>query len=315
MSGSDVGIVLAGAAGHPDAAVRNAIGEVLDEWTASLGPRWTPQDMMDHLQGCAGTVLEPFRLSAKGARMVAYAGTAALSKHAAQTRFRVVSDDTLDGDGGLVLTNNLRSYYVERFAFGYRRRTPRNRWFIIPKRLTGTAKAGVRRPEQAHVTLHDSGFILTVPIPPIVSHLGADVQTATVIVDHHGKPKHGDRSPLTSLTPQVTPGPAGTVTIHSHRPEDLLRFSAILERRPRMRIVLRGTENAVGTLNLQLVPDLLDGARVPVICTGIESLWDTTVSMHLSVGSHMPRVTKIALGWWMGLPSPWVTDDLLEEML
>lgn len=117
---------------HPSADFRMELKNSIAKWIRSLKPKYEQSQICEALQGCKGTVLEPFMLKPEDQEITAMLVQAAFSEACNQTRFRIVSRETIGGDGGCVLTNNLRHYYIERFALGKRRRTPSTFWSYIP---------------------------------------------------------------------------------------------------------------------------------------------------------------------------------------
>ena len=111
---------------------RAELSKTLIEWVESLDPCYSPTEVAKALQSCHGTEIEPFCLNQEDLEISILLVRAAFSKVYSQSRFRIVSRETLGSEGGCVLTNNLRHFYLERFALGRHRSTPQRYWSFIP---------------------------------------------------------------------------------------------------------------------------------------------------------------------------------------
>ena len=124
----------------------------LQEWVERLGPLRSQAEIAAALTTIQGTELEPFTLTGRERDLASLFLRAAFSSCLGVSRVRVVSLETLSNQGGAVITNNLRSYYVERFALGHHRRSPKAGWVVAP------GVTGLRAP-QIKVTGSSIGHI------------------------------------------------------------------------------------------------------------------------------------------------------------
>lgn len=110
---------------------------------ADCGTHPEPQRVEALVRGEKGTELEPFLLSEKDYTLAGLLGAIAFSERVGETRFRILSRDTIGDRGGYILTNNLRGYFAERYVEGTRR--PQKQFsgaFFAPE----LAKAARREP-------------------------------------------------------------------------------------------------------------------------------------------------------------------------
>ncbi len=158
-------LLVAGGFYHPEEASRRELRAILDQWLSQLGKTPSEEDLRQLISSESGTTLEPFVLTPTDLECAIFLARAAFSKKIGQTRFRIVSRETMGADGGLVITQNLKSYYAERYSLGRHRSQPNSGWAFIPEFLpTKKQQAGA---DLAHATLStdEEGFSIVVPLP------------------------------------------------------------------------------------------------------------------------------------------------------
>jgi hypothetical protein len=110
-----------------------------------------------------GTELEPFSLTQNDTNCISLLCSIAFSKLGRQTRFRIVSRKTLGTDGGLVITSNLKSFYLRRYNKnndGKPYGQPKNSWSFIPSLIPK------EKPEyKTYLVPNKDGFIIKSSIP------------------------------------------------------------------------------------------------------------------------------------------------------
>ena len=128
-----LGLVLTAAHYHPNDEFRPGLQEAIGEWAESLGPRYSRGEIRDVIKAEKGTPIEPFTLSDDDVECAVTLARAAFSKASGVHRVHILSRENLGVEGGLVLTDNLRAYYLERYALGKRRgRSPKG-YRLIPR--------------------------------------------------------------------------------------------------------------------------------------------------------------------------------------
>lgn len=82
-----------------------------------------------------GTELEPFSLTKEDTNCISLLCSIAFSKLGKQTRLRIISRNTIGSDGGLVITSNLKSFYLKRYNKnndGKPYGQPKDSWSFVP---------------------------------------------------------------------------------------------------------------------------------------------------------------------------------------
>lgn len=302
---SDAGMVLLAAMEHPDAAVQTRIWNDLYRYLESLHPRWSIEAVAEHLSGATGTVLEPFRLSPDGLRVAAYLGALAFSDMGSQSRFRTVSEETIGIDGGLVVTNNLRSYYVERYAFGFRRRSPKAGWFVAPAKAPQLHGGNVQR---AKLQLTDTGFRLLLPVGPF-QQLG-DLHLTALHTHVLGSERH---EPLAVSLVQNA-AISGYIGLATTTPEEMIQWSALMERQAIL-VVCVGDADAACRWYLRLRPELLEEDTAPVLYAGVELLYSNWIRVTTSLAAALSQELKVDIARWCGIPSSWTSASIIDGAL
>jgi hypothetical protein len=312
--------LLAAMADHPDTELRQRISDRVAEWTRSLRPRFSEEDVKGAIARQSGTALEPFSLADDDLRLATIAVRAAFSRKGAQKRFRVVGAQTLGAHGGLVLTDNLRGYYVERFALAARRRTPWHYWFIAPawRRADGAGWSGTpgltgKQQMRAVCTLDSKGW--SVVLPPIVWREEADAGPARSKPWLNGRVLDSKMT-IHSLGVRVVAEKAG-VRLEASAPEVLLRIGTLARRRPW--IVLERSEGrkpsaaAEEKLYMRLLPLEQERMVLPTAAAVVSSAagW---LSFGRGLAPSLPFADQVAVARHYPVPDGWVTAEFLEAI-
>lgn len=307
--GDDFPLVLAAAYHHPDPALREGLRARIDALIEACRPRYDAATVGAALRDQRGTVLEPFDLDETDLAIAVAIGRLGFSDRIGLTRLRVVSRETLGTAGGFVLTDNLRGYYVERYALGRHRHEPSTGWFVapavIPRAARGTSDIGRGR---ATLILDAAGLRLRVPWPGDDASLPAlarAVQLHSAVV--------GSGQTFIALGLRVDGVPGG-LEVRAGSPEAIMRLTALCAR------------GAV--LALDSAPRLPERPRAfvrlaepeerPVALPTVATV--TATAPYAWVNAAPPpriettRAERLAIARWTSPHDSWV-GDLFEELL
>jgi hypothetical protein len=312
--------MLAAMTDHPDTELRQRISGRVAEWIRTLRPRLSEEDVEGAIVRQPGTAIEPFSLAGDDLRLATIAVRAAFSRKGAQKRFRVVGAQTLGTHGGLVLTDNLRGYYVERFALAARRRTPWHYWFIAPawRRADAAGWSGIpglggERRMRAVCTLDDRGW--TVVLPPMAGCEQADAGTPRSKPWLTGRVL-GSKTTIHSLGVRVVVEKA-SVRLEASTPEVLLRIGTLARRRPW--VVLERSDGrspsttAEEKIYLRLLPLEQERIVLPTAVAVVSSAagW---LSFGRELAPSLPFADQVAVARHYPVPGGWVTGEFLEAI-
>ena len=150
-------LTVASAYYHPNTEFRETLQKRLE------GVFKIKEEIKDLLLKENGSELEPFSLTDEDTNCVSLLCSMAFSKLGRQTRFRVVSRQTLGSDGGLVITSNLKSFYLKRYnknSGGNPYGQPKDSWSFVPSLIPK------RKSEyKTHLIPDKDGFIIKSKIP------------------------------------------------------------------------------------------------------------------------------------------------------
>ena len=155
-------LVLAAGFYHPVPESRAAVRTLLDRWLARLGALPDASVVSALISKTQGTVVEPFVVTDDDLECAVFLTQAAFSSSSNETRFRIVSRETIGCGGGLVITNNLKCYYAERYVHGKNRGEPRSGWAFFPSLVPECEDAPAIF--AASIASEDEGFRIKVPM-------------------------------------------------------------------------------------------------------------------------------------------------------
>jgi len=157
-------LVVAAGFYHPDPSTKEHLRALLDTWLAGLTPCHSVDTVRTAIAAQRGTFLEPFHLSDEDLACAVFLTRAAFSSASNEQRIRIVSRDTIGTEGGLVLTRNLKSYYVERFPEGKTVGQPKESSAFLPALVPPLGKTGAL-PTIAELISEDTGFRIRIKLP------------------------------------------------------------------------------------------------------------------------------------------------------
>ena len=149
---------------HPDPDARRSIRTLLDKWLEKLKPSNDENEIEAIISHEKGTAIEPFVITAEDLECSIFLARAAFSELGGQTRFRIVSRETIGRQGGLVMTNNLRSFYSERYVKGKHCHQQQTGWAFIPSAISST-RAELPNLVDVKISSEHEGFRILAPIP------------------------------------------------------------------------------------------------------------------------------------------------------
>ena len=159
-------LVVAAAFYHESAEDRAFLRASLEAWLAQQSGVLDEKEIRTCISSEQGTLLEPFRFTEKDTECAVLLAQIAFCDAVGETRLTLVSRDTIGERGGLVLSNNLKSFYSERYVFGKNRREQKAGWRFIPNNLKGLGDVKTLS-NKAKINYDDDGFTITIPNPNI----------------------------------------------------------------------------------------------------------------------------------------------------
>jgi hypothetical protein len=290
---------------HPDPEARGSVRSLLDTWLSDLGNAPGTERISEVISAETGTTIEPFVLTSEDLECAVYLVRAAFSEAGAQTRFRIVSRETIGRNGGLVLTRNLKSFYSERYVHGKRRHQQKVGWSFVPSALP-TAGADFPTMISATVSSEDEGFRVVVPVPECRS----DPATfARQLQKYSGI--QGVEGSLSSLGLRVECHD-GEVHVLSGSPESMIRTMAYMIEHATL--VLKG-EPSASDIPLTLVRlDIPEDGPIPLqAMIGSTSSYSSWMTGDVSIAVHLKKKHKLAISSWLRPHPKWI-DSVLEKL-
>lgn len=159
-------LVVAAAFYHELPEDRALLRDALEQWLGQQTNVLDAEAIRNCITSEQGTPLEPFKLSKKDIDCAVLLAQMAFCDAVGETRLTIVSRETIGERGGLVLSNNLKSFYSERYIYGKNRREQKSGWRFIPNNLKGLGdfKALSRK---ARIHSGEDGFTISIPNPKI----------------------------------------------------------------------------------------------------------------------------------------------------
>ncbi|MDA8736371.1 hypothetical protein N9M57_03215 [Opitutales bacterium] len=140
---------------------RRLIFESLQNWLSKQGNVLDADAIRSCIAAETGTDLEPFRLEEQDLNCAVFLAQITFCQSVGQSRFTIVSRDTIGDRGGLVLTNNLKATYTERYIYGKNRWKQKSGWKFTPSLIDGFGnKKAITK--KANIRADDDGFAITI---------------------------------------------------------------------------------------------------------------------------------------------------------
>jgi len=118
MTQGPLPLILLSAREHPEPQFRERLWSILETWLSSKSPRFDSEKASSMIKNEKGTFMEPFGVGGEDITLASFLLRLALSEEVDVSRFRIVGEDTIGNEGGLVITRHGKSFYSERFALG-----------------------------------------------------------------------------------------------------------------------------------------------------------------------------------------------------
>lgn len=291
-------LAVAAAFYHPGPAERADLRKLLDHWLGTLGNVVAPDEIRHVIASTKGTVIEPFVLTEADLECAVFLAQAAFSKSGAQTRLRIVSRDTMGGDGGLVLTQNLKSYYVERYAHAKRLPQPNGGWAFVPSMVPDNS-AACQQLTGASLLSEDQGFRIVVEMPEAKS----DAARFAREFQRHGGIEGVGQS-LTQLGLRVECN-NGQVHILSGSPESMIRIMAhmVSEKTLVLKGGSDGRELPTVLISLRMPED--EPVKLPAVVV-MGAGYSSWMSLKVPVPVPLTEAHKLAIAGWLRPRKEWV---------
>ena len=299
---------LAVAAGfyHPDLDARRQVREALDSWLARCGGAPDAQILRDVISTEQGTVIEPFKLTADDIACAVFVGQAAFSIAGRQSRFRIVSRDTMGTEGGLVVTDKLNSFYLERYIHGKYRGKQKAGWTFIP---TALPAAGEDCPSAtaATITSEEDGFRIVVPVPECQDNpatFAREIQICSRI--------NGFKGSLSDLGVRIECR-NGEIHVLSGSPESMIRIMAHMIEQATLVLCGKPTNRDIPMTLVRLNVPEAETIHVPALI-GSTAAYASWMSGPINVAFSVGRELELAISSWLRPHSRWMQSLMTERI-
>ena len=145
---------------------RALIRESIEQWLVKQSNVLDAVAIRNCITSEQGTALEPFNLTEEDIDCAVLLAQMAFCDAVGESRLTLVSRETIGERGGLVLSNNLKSFYIERYIYGKNRREQKSGWRFIPNNLKGLGDFKALS-SKAQIHSGEDGFTISIPIPKI----------------------------------------------------------------------------------------------------------------------------------------------------
>lgn len=291
-------LAVAAAFYHPAPDERTVLRTLLDHWLGKLGDLLPADGIRQVLASAKGTEIEPFVLTGADLDCAVFLTQAAFSKAGAQTRLRIVSRDTMGHDGGLVLTQNIKSYYIERYIHAKQLPQPKGGWTFIPSMIPASS-ATCQQFISATLHSEDQGFRIVVAMPEAKS----DAARYARQFQQHGSIEGVSQS-LTQLGLRVECREA-QVHILSGSPESMIRIMAhmVSERTLTLKGDPDGGEMPTVLVSLRMPED--KPVKLPAV-VGMSPGDSNWMSVKVPIPIPLTDVHRLAIASWLRPRNEWV---------
>ena len=319
--GNDFPLILGAAFSHPDTALRERLLVVIGDWIEAGQPRHSAEAVSVHLTSYTGTPLEPFFLSDKRLKAAVCMARIAFSERFGQHRLRIVSQETLGSDGGVVLTDNLQGYYVERYAYGQNRNLSEKTWFIASAEMERSMVGNGHRVPEASVfsstcRISDSGYLLEIPvnhqgswskITAVPANLVAALQAHSFVLD--------TRTPLSKIGIRIEYH-APHLLVQTGSPESLMRVSALMAQHATL--VFNGGPDYQEMGRLYVALDLPQEERTnlksTITVTQTSPALSSWIGMEVEESPSLSSADKLRIARWIPPHENWMTQEFLDGL-
>jgi len=151
-------LIIASAYYHPN----NDLKKSLQKKLTTLNNSFNYQKVKELLLNEGGTEIEPFSLKKEDIECSAM--IASIAFLLGEKRFRIVSGSNNSIDGGIVITSNLRSFYLKRYnknSNGTPYGQPKGGWVFIPSQIPKNSKE-----YKTYLIPDKNGFTISTKLPP-----------------------------------------------------------------------------------------------------------------------------------------------------
>jgi hypothetical protein len=310
--GDDVPLLLAAAILHPERPVRTGIRAALSRWVDDARPEYTAAEVEAVLRSHTGTAIEPFVLDRRDRYLAILLARLAFSEREACTRFRVVSRETIGEDGGLMLTNNLRAFYIERYALGYRRRTPGHFGFVAPRSMPPESWFATRKGCAAEARVDDQGISLRIGPLDWPSEMEVEPDRLTRQLALHST-IHGATTMSLDRGFRIARD-GNRLLIQTAGGESILQLSAHMAQGSML--VLSAADSGLrARVFVRLRPLESDRMRLPCVTTATSRSLPRWVRVEEGPGPEISRELRLAVASWFRPHDGWIDEPLLEALL
>lgn len=301
----DLALILQAAFYHPNLVERAALHQWITDWTASLKPRFSEEEIRGALVNEQGTEVEPFALDPQDLEIATLAIRIAFSAGLQCTRFRVVGSETIGIAGGLVLTDQLKGYYVQRVAWAKHRTTPWNTSFVAPAVLQQVSTTLARH--IALGTVGSAGWELRIPGTCWGEITSTDALQLTLsAVDSESTGEQARRALKVGWSD-------GTVRIRASDAESLMRLTALAE--DRAMLALSGKRLSAVTRVIVCLAPLEEEQTFPVFLTQTSLSPRQWAGFWSTRSVPLPSHFRESIAHAFPLHDTWATPALIAKLL
>jgi hypothetical protein len=338
-AGDDLSLIFAAAFQLDDAEMRSSILESLESWIVRQEPYFGEDEIRDYLDRQQGTAMEPFELNDQDSKIAAMATRLAFCRLGiGKTRFRIVSRETLGVTGGVVLTDNLRSFFIERYSRGEKRSISDRTWYVAPaeiaqpevrsssaQRSTRKIPGITKRRGQPRVTFQFDHHGLHLQISNLRCQQFSDRRTIYLapLFQEFGRILDGNQvdrgRSLNKVGLRVT-NANGQVRISTGSPESILRFTAMADEGRILELPTSREGTPGGRLFIRL-RDVDDDNRT-LQCVNTVSAFSpispfsgTWMKLNAAGTVALSPSQQLAISRWLAPHDSWITSNLLEKLI
>ena len=205
---------------------RALLRDALKQWLGQQTNVLDEEAIRNCITSEQGTALEPFNLTDEDIDCAVLLAQIAFCDAVGEARLTLVSRETIGERGGLVLSNNLKSFYSERYIYGKNRRIQKSGWRFIPNNLKGLGDFEAFS-SKAQIYFGEDGFTISCPNPKIGE---SELSEALRLYQKHSR-IDGNAASFSDLGLRVESS-KGVITIQTGSPESIIRaMPALMEER------------------------------------------------------------------------------------